>query len=384
MVRETEKSNGVVEEKKVSWLELFFDLVFVTAVSFTTHLLAEIDHHPDQMVFYLGEYLLMVFPMFWLWSGQTMLLNRFGEHLPRPALFMLPQMFFFILMTASLDFEFSHTYHSYLGGYLGLRILTICQYFRVSRKLSGSQKNVALTLGRLFLPGVLLPLASPLFPGVWHYVAMYAGMAADMALPLFYGRTLARAPVNMAHLAERFGLFVLITFGEALVSIANILVGHTADVQTVIFALMGFGLISILWSSYFYAYENVIDHHLKTNGQFLLYGHFIVLVAVMMLAGGIELIHEGHLPKPVLLALLYGPVMVFLAVANIVFFHHRKRNEPSHMMETALVLVGLGLAFLGNFAVNLTMWSNLTAVIIGCGLELLLKRDGPGKFFQGP
>ncbi len=65
-----------MEEKKVSWLELFFDLVFVTAVSFTTHLFVEIEHQPDRMHLYLGEYLLMVFPMFWLWTGQTMFFNR--------------------------------------------------------------------------------------------------------------------------------------------------------------------------------------------------------------------------------------------------------------------------------------------------------------------
>ena len=370
-----------VGEKKVSWLELFFDLVFVTAVSFTTHLLVGIEHHPENMLFYLGEYLLMVFPMFWLWSGQTMFFNRFGEHLRLPELFMLPQMFFFILMTASLDFEFSHTYRSYLGSYLGLRLITILQYVLVSRKLDGPRKTEAITLARLFLPGVLIPVISLMFPGSWRYVIMYAGMAADMALPIFYGQTLKAVPVNLPHLAERFGLFVLITFGEALVSIVNILVGHTADIHALTQALLTFALIGFMWSSYFYAYEKVVDYRLKTNGQVLLYGHFIILVAVMTLAGGIELIQEGRLPKGILLGFLYGPVLMFLTVKNLVFYHHRKKSDPYYQAETALVLLALILAYLSNFVWDISIKGNLALALSGCGAESAIKRGLHRKLF---
>ncbi len=43
-----------MEEKKVSWLELFFDLVFVTTVSLITRILVNADHHPDLVHAYFG------------------------------------------------------------------------------------------------------------------------------------------------------------------------------------------------------------------------------------------------------------------------------------------------------------------------------------------
>ncbi|WP_255300771.1 low temperature requirement protein A, partial [Listeria monocytogenes] len=42
-------------ERKVSWLELFFDLIFVTAVASTTHLLLSVDNHPDKTAAYFIE-----------------------------------------------------------------------------------------------------------------------------------------------------------------------------------------------------------------------------------------------------------------------------------------------------------------------------------------
>ncbi|UQZ91051.1 low temperature requirement protein A [Deltaproteobacteria bacterium Smac51] len=362
-----------MEEKKVSWLELFFDLVFVTAVSFTTHLFIQIDHHPEKIHLYLGEYLLMVFPMFWVWTGQTMFFNRFSDKLRRPEIFMLPQMFFLIVMTASLDFEFSHTYHSYLASYAGLRLITVIQYYLAAGRLEGPRREAAKLLGALFIPGVLIPLSSLLFVGTWHYVIMYAGIAADMVLPLLFGAQLGQAPVNLGHLAERFGLFVLITFGESLVSINTILIGHTADLYTLAFAAAGFSVIGLMWASYFYYYENVVDHHKKTNGQILIYGHFLILVSIMALAGDIELLSEGGLPKIMLLSFLYGPVALFYCVENLVFYFHKKDAAKFYHKEIAVTLCLLLPAYLGGVFLQVPPLASLSLLALICLVQLLVQ-----------
>lgn len=172
-------------ERKVSWLELFFDLIFVTAVASTTHLLLSVDNHPDKTAAYFGEYLLMVTPMFWAWVGQTMFFNRFGEKIKWPELYMLSQMFFLILMTASFDLTFSNTYYTFLIGYLGIRFITVIQYFVISKQLTGNAQKVALLLGSVFLLGVLTTATSVFFEGFARYLVMYLGIAVDIILPLF-------------------------------------------------------------------------------------------------------------------------------------------------------------------------------------------------------
>ena len=370
-----------MEEKKVSWLELFFDLIFVTAVSFTTRLFIEIEHHPGQILFYGLEYLLMVFPMFWLWTGQTMLLNRFSQDIQRPGLVMMPQMFFFILMTASLDFNFNHTYHTYLLGYLGVRALTAGEYWLAARRLTGPRAEVAGLLGRLFIPGLIIPLASLLFEGRDRYLVMYSGIAADMILPLFFKDRLSLAPVNLPHLTERFGLFTLITFGEALVAVTSLLVGHTADYSALIFSGLSFLLIAVLWGSYFYGYEKVMDHHRETNGQALLYGHFFILVAVMLVAADVELLHDGELPRRVLIPLVYGPVILFLTAKHLVFYHHRKRGQVYYHREAALLIIALAAALAVNLIFPIPALGSLGLLIIICGLEAAVQSGAHRKFF---
>lgn len=298
-------------ERKVSWLELFFDLIFVTAVASTTHLLLSVDNHPDKTAAYFGEYLLMVTPMFWAWVGQTMFFNRFGEKIKWPELYMLSQMFFLILMTASFDLTFSNTYYTFLIGYLGIRFITVIQYFVISKQLTGNAQKVALLLGSVFLLGVLTTATSVFFEGFARYLVMYLGIAVDIILPLFLAKTLRKVPVDFPHLAERFGLFVIITFGESIVAITTILVGHTLDLYTICYTLLGFLIICTLWASYFYSFEKIVDHHKVTHGQFLIYGHFFIIVSVMLLAVNLHLLFEGHLQRDVLLLLLFSSVAVF-------------------------------------------------------------------------
>lgn len=222
-------------------------------------------------------------------------------------------------------------------------------------------------LWRLFLPGLLLVASSCLFSGFWRYVVMYAGIGLDMALPLFFSRRLGKAPVHLGHLTERFALFVLITFGEALVSITNVLAGHTTDVQVLVLSLAGFAVICLLWGSYFHAFEAVIDRQKKTNGQLLIYGHFFILISVMLLAGAIEVLAEEHLPSHFSEGLLFGAVLMFTAARNAVFYYHRKTGRAFTWGRTTLMMAGLllawGLSRLAGFSAltNLLMVAGVAA-----------------------
>ena len=183
------------------------------------------------------------------------------------------------------------------------------------------------------------------------------------------------APANLPHLTERFCLFVIIAFGESLVSIVTILVGKTTEPPTLLFALLCFSIISLMWASYFFAYENQIDHHLTTNGQVLLYGHFAILVSVMLLAGDIELLYEHHLKDQVLLFFLYGPVALFYLSKGLVFFYHRKRDQiESRYLREFIPAAAISVLAFVNEATGLSLIVNLLLVAIFCGLEIFLRQ----------
>ncbi|TYV81541.1 low temperature requirement protein A [Listeria monocytogenes] len=365
-------------ERKVSWLELFFDLIFVTAVASTTHLLLSVDNHPDKTAIYFGEYLLMVTPMFWSWVGQTMFFNRFGEKIKSPELYMLPQMFFLILMTASFDLTFSNTYYTFLIGYLGIRFITVIQYFVISRQLTGNARKVALLLGSVFLLGVLTTATSVFFEGFARYLVMYLGIAVDIILPLFLAKTLRKVPVDFPHLAERFGLFVIITFGESIVAITTILAGHTLDPYTIGYTLLGFLIICTLWASYFHSFEKIVDHHKETHGQYLIYGHFFIIISVMLLAANVHLLFEGHLERNVLLLMLFGSVAVFFISKQFVFVAHKKAEVTFSFWKDALLLLLLVGLFFVNLYSDLPLFVSFVSIwvcaLVDLGLQFRVSR----------
>ncbi|WP_099222144.1 low temperature requirement protein A [Listeria costaricensis] len=363
----------IFEERKVSWLELFFDLVFVTAVASTTHLLLSVDHHPERTLLYFGEYLLMVTPMFWAWVGQTMFFNRFGEKISFPAFYMLPQMFFLVLMTASFDLDFDDTFYTFIIGYAGIRLITVLQYFIVSRKERKKRKQVARLLGTIFLVGILLSLSAVFFTGVLRYSIVYAGIAIDILLPLLFTKTLRQAPVHLPHLVERFGLFVIITFGESIVAITTLLVGHTTDPYTLFFTLTAFLIIGTMWASYFYSFEHHVDQTKATNGQVLLYGHFFIIVSVMLLAANIHLLYAGHLQKEILLLLLYGAAAVFFLAKQIVFSYHKKAEVIFDLWKDLLLFGLLILFFFVNAFTTLPMWNNFICLWLVTLVDLLIR-----------
>lgn len=69
-----------MEEKKVAWLELFYDLLFVAAVAVATSVLLHVeDGHIH--IEYLVKFVLIFIPIWWARERQTIFVNRFGKDL---------------------------------------------------------------------------------------------------------------------------------------------------------------------------------------------------------------------------------------------------------------------------------------------------------------
>lgn len=121
-------------------------------------------------------------------------------------------------MTSSLSADFDLYYLSFLIGYIGLRAVTAIQYLIVQRIEAGVRKQGALFLGRYFCLGIVISLLSVFFDSWIRYAVLYFGILIDIIIPLLGRKCLEKVPTNTAHLLERFGLFSIIHFGEALIS----------------------------------------------------------------------------------------------------------------------------------------------------------------------
>lgn len=336
-----------MEEKKVTWLELFYDLLFVAAVASATHVLLHVKDgyiHSE----YLFKFVLIFIPIWWGWVGQTLFVNRFGQDLFHQRLFLILQMFFVLIMTSSLSVDFDQYYLSFLIGYIGLRAVTAIQYLVVERKEEGFRKKAAGYLGRYFWIGIIISLFSVLFDSWLRYAVLYAGIIIDIMVPISGRKYLVKVPTNTAHLLERFGLFTIILFGEALVSTLAVIQPKQGNWNSIGFSAISFILIISMWWQYFDNMEKKVDKSIKTIGQTIIYGHLFILMSLSMIAASIRLLYLHEVHYSFIQYFVFGSALLYFLSTTFVFHQYRHKHHRLKIYHLGLFLGILAVIFIIN------------------------------------
>ncbi|MGR6899453.1 low temperature requirement protein A [Rummeliibacillus sp. BSL5] len=331
-----------MEEKKVTWLELFYDLLIVAAIATVTHILIHVEKGYIQSD-YLLKFVLIFIPIWWAWVGQTMFTNRYGEDLFHHRIFLILQMFFALIMIASLSVDFDSYYRSFLVGYIGLRALVAIQYLVVQRTEVGTRKKAALFFGKYFWVGIIVSLCSLFFDSWIRYLILYTGIFLDILIPIIGRKRLMMVPTNTAHLFERFGLFTIILFGETLVSTLAVIQPKQGDWNSILFTLVSFVLIISMWWQYFDNLEKKVNKSIKTAGQTIIYGHLFILMSLSMIAASIRLLFMHEVNYYFILFFVFGSVLLYFLSTSFVFHQYRYKEQRLKIYHLGLflgVLVG--------------------------------------------
>ncbi|MCR2802925.1 low temperature requirement protein A [Paenibacillus soyae] len=314
-------------EKRVTWLELFYDLLFVAAVAKASHVLL---HMEDGVIpfEYLGKFVLIFVPIWWAWVGQSLFNNRFGQDLLSHRLFMIMQLFFVLIMTASLNVDFDRYYMPFLIGYTGLRAVTAIQYLSVRGNGDSSHHQAAARfLGRCFWIGLAISASSLFFDGWVRYVVLYAGIAVDILIPIAGRKYLVKSPIQTHHLLERFSLFTLIFLGESVVSALAILESIEWSWSSIGYASVSFFLIIAIWWHYFENVEKRVNKHKETAGQTIIYGHFFIYFSLCMLAASIQLLLLEQFDYRFMIGFVFGSAALYFLSTAIVFHRYRQSHQ---------------------------------------------------------
>lgn len=280
-----------IAHKKVTWLELFYDLIYVAAISITAHVLAH-SHHGAIPADIIVKYILIFIPLWWAWTGFTVYVNRFGrdDTVQRIAYFV--QMAFVIVMAASINVDFDAYYLAFMLGYVGIRLSTVFMYIRTwIEKKEAEPRRIACYLALNFLVGALISFSSVFVPGDGKFFVLYLGIFIDILLPLLARkRVLSHLPVHHPHLLERYGLATIILLGELILVIVNGLrEGHMGG-EMILASVLGFGLAASIWWHYFEASEHIAGEDRKSSGQSVIYGHLLTFMSLGLAA---NVVHYG-------------------------------------------------------------------------------------------
>jgi low temperature requirement protein LtrA len=233
-------------ERRVSWSELFFDLVFVAAVAQVGVRLAD-----DYSVAGLARYALMLSVIWWAWNGYAMYATRFVADDWLERLLTGLQMVAVIFMAANADGPLDGASSAgFAAAYAVMRLVLVVQYAR-ALAIQEARRLVVESAGGIGIAAIVW-LGSALMPAPARYVAWAVAIAVDVAAAACTSRFVRELPPNAHHLPERFGLFTLILLGESIIAIMKgIQAQPNWTLPAASAAFLGIGLVFGLWWWYF-------------------------------------------------------------------------------------------------------------------------------------
>jgi low temperature requirement protein LtrA len=343
---------------RASWIELFFDLVFVVVIAELSHTLEE---HLDWtgLIQFAGLFV----PCWWAWVLVTFYVDRYETDDPLHRLSILAAMLATIFLGANVHNAFDSGAIGFVLSYVAIRSIVLVLYWRATRYVRSALSNLKLYLAS-YLPSTSLWIASIAFSAPTRYWMWGMAMAIELLIPILGTRILARTPNHPSHLQERFGLFTLIVLGESIVSVASATANGSWNLWATGAAIAGFGIAACLWWLYFNFLETAVAIRGIGSVHVFNYGHLPIVMGLALTAVGTKQAIAEAAKGTVLAggarwALLGGVALSMSAIAMITVFGCRKRFSWQMVGTIALVL---GLAILGQ---------NLLAIALE-GLLLLL------------
>ncbi|MET0962409.1 MAG: low temperature requirement protein A [Noviherbaspirillum sp.] len=330
--------------RHATWLELFFDLIFVVAIGDVTHILSHThEGHLEPLQFW--KFVLIFIPLWWIWASHTMYANRFDADDGKHRLATLFIMFLLIVSSGLIDQRFLASFDVIVVCYVGSKYIIAMMYF-VSRYRHKESVGLATSVGWVIVAGATISLASILFPAPQRYVVFYLGIPFDLiAFIFFFPHRLKVIPVHTEHLIERVGLLTIIILGESVSSLCAGLADINWTVKRLLTAATGFVMISSIWWVYFNSFH-LLTRQKLTTGHSVLYSHFFVFIGLSILA---SLIRHAILDDIVVsdfrVLAVIGAVCFFIG-KQYGYFMECPELRPQLVVNTLVVFVLSGFALL--------------------------------------
>ncbi|HSF60840.1 MAG TPA: low temperature requirement protein A [Gaiellaceae bacterium] len=239
----TELTRDEEEERKTSYLELFFDLVFVFAFTQVTSLILE-----DTSVQGFARAALVLAMVWWAWSAYAWMTNAIDIENVVTRLILFTAMAAAFFMALAVPDAFQDEAAWFAVAYFVVRVLHMTLYIWGVRD-DPVNLRATILLAPWFLGAALVALVGGFVDADYRAWIWIASLVVDVVGTLFVAR--AEWRVSPSHFAERFGLIVIIALGESIVAIG---IGTSALERDATFALsvvVAFAGVIALWWEYF-------------------------------------------------------------------------------------------------------------------------------------
>lgn len=332
-------------EKRVSWAELFFDLVFVVAITQMSALI-ERDHTWAGLL----RALVVFVPIYWTWVGTAVQTNLQDTSRPLLRLRIFAIALAAIFMALSLGAAYGRLGLVFAIAYWTGRMVLGAPLFGQLWRGSGFAVNPYTV--SMFLTGPALVIGA-LLHGDAREIIWAAAAVVDLSTPSILRRRLRLLHFDAAHLAERFGLFVLIALGESVVAVGTSTPLGELTASSGFAVAAAFALSCGLWWVYFHFAADAMRFSLSTarvqldiTRLVLSYGHLSFIASIVVIAVGLResIAHPGDNLSWAAVGLLFGGTALYLATFGFTRWAMFGLISYTSLTTSAAVLVLIPLA----------------------------------------
>jgi low temperature requirement protein LtrA len=356
----------VERAQRVTPLELFFDLVFVFAITQVTGFVSS-----DPSWTRLVEGLAVLAALWWAWTAYAWLGNRAASDEGAIRVALLSSMGAMLIASLAVPGAFGDDGLIFGVAYFAVRALHIGAYMIFSRG-DPVLRSVVVRLASTFLPAAVLLVVAGALDGTPRALCWIAALAID------YGGLVLRGTegwsVEPGHFSERHGLIIIIALGESIVSLGVGAAGLDLTAGVIAGALLGIAITAALWWAYFDVVAIVAERRLRgaphaeqvrIARDSYTYLHMPMVAGIILFAVGAKktLAHvDVHLQTVEATALCGGVALYLLALSTF-----KRRNIGS--FNWPRVVTAAALAALIPLATTLPALLSLALVAsVACGL----------------
>jgi low temperature requirement protein LtrA len=327
--------------ERVTPLELFFDLVFVLAITQCTALMS---HHPTWSG--LAQGLLVLGMLWWAWTGYSWLTSVIDPEEGAVRLVIFGAIAALLLVSLCVPEAFGDLGLAFALIYGVVRGAQIALFMLASPEDDALRHSV-LGLGASTLVAVTLLALASLFDGLAQGALWALALFLDMAGPYFFNSEGWK--LVPGHFAERHGLIIIIALGESIVAI-GVGASHELTLAIGTAAVLGVALTSAMWWIYFDVVAIVAGKRLaeaevgKVQNEMARdsysYMHLVMVAGIVLVALGLKLTighTSAHLHAVPAFALLGGLAIYLLG--HVVFRYRHVHTVNRRRLLLAIVLL---------------------------------------------
>ena len=360
-------------EKKVEYLELIYDLIFVYIIGRNNSLLHNIEGGFISGPVFLA-YVLSSLAIIQIWNYTTFYTNLYGKNGVRDHIFMFVNMYllYYIGEGTRLHWESFQTQYHIAWALILINIgIQYLMQWNGNQNDSEHKATIRGMMIALFGEAAIVIAAIPVYHLTGVPLAGVAILYGIVATRVFADRSKTTF-IDFTHLSERAMLYVVFTFGEMIIAIASYFEGDLTR-NSIYFSAMSFLIVVGLFLCYEQLYDHLIDRERQTSGMNYMMIHLFLIFAMNLITTSLEFMrNEAVAMWPKLLLLIGAFLLYFLCLYALLIYAKAEMKQRKMLLLWAgllsLVFVGLMLLFRNEMRLNI-----LVSVLFVAAQFVLLK-----------